>query len=356
MNGDKFEKAVRRLAAIVESSEDAIISVTLAGEIVTWNGAAERLYGYLASEVVGQPILVLLHPDRHEEMASYLRTIAGGQRVPLHESVRVTKSGSMVDVGIAMSPIRERGGEIVGVSLFERNITEQQWTASRVDEAQKAAERCRRFLSDAAHQLRSPITGAQASVEAILRGAEPPERDRLFGSLVRETARAGHLIASLLRIAHLDEGQPVLPEPCDLVALATEEVDRAWALAPQLDIVLRANAAPDRHPELDARAVREILANLLDNARRYAADRIEVTIAGHGGAVELRVADDGPGLPEGAEDRAFERFASVDPNGGSGLGLAIARGLARANGGDLSWEESTFVLRLPVGDHSARPS
>lgn len=360
MNHDPtMSNAFSRLAAIVDSSEDAIVSTTLAGDILTWNRAAEQMYGYAESELMGRHIFVLLPSDRHEEMACHLERIARGQRVPRHDSVRLAKTGSTVHVAVTMSPIHDHRGDVVGASIIDRDVTEQRWIAATLDgtlkaleaavaEAQEAAAASRRFLADAAHQLRSPIAGAQASVEGLLRGADPPERERLFLNLVGETARAGRLVASLLRIAHLDEGQTLFPKPCDLVALATDEADRTWALAPRLDIALHADLAPDRQPELDPEAVREILANLLDNARRYAVERIDVSLASSDAGMEVRVADDGPGLPAGMEEQAFERFVSLDPQGGSGLGLAIARSLARAHGGELTWEESGFVLRLPL--------
>lgn len=217
-----------------------------------------------------------------------------------------------------------------------------------LSDARDSAARSRRFLADAAHQLRTPMAGIQAAAENLLLGADPLDRGRLLADVVRETSRASRLITSLLRIARLDEGQPLVPTPCNPVSLCAEEVDRAWSLSPHLDIVLNSEGLPGARIELDAGALHEVLANLLDNARRYAAEKIEVLIRATGGGVEIRVADDGPGVPAGMEDQVFERFVSVGHRGGSGLGLAIARELARRHGGDLRYTEGGFVLWAPV--------
>ncbi|HEX2027820.1 MAG TPA: HAMP domain-containing sensor histidine kinase [Nitriliruptorales bacterium] len=213
--------------------------------------------------------------------------------------------------------------------------------------AQEAEGRTRRFLDDAAHQLRTPIAGIRASVEALLREGQPAERDRLLANLVREVARASRIQNSLLLMARLDRGQPIDARPSDLVELCRDEVERAASLAPTVDVTLRVDAAPDGPMLLDPAEVREALGNLLDNARRHAARRIEVRLAAGDDRVEIAVRDDGPGVPYGKEQLIFERFATLDGKGGSGLGLPIARAVARAHGGDLVLDAGAFVLQLP---------
>lgn len=115
-----------------------------------------------------------------------------------------------------------------------------------------------------------------------------------------------------------------------------------------LELALDADQLPGTRWQLDEQAVREILAQLLDNARRHAASRIALTVAASGDAVHLRIGDDGPGIPDGVVGRAFGRFTSFDALGGAGLGLAIASDLARLHGGDLAYENRLFVLRLPA--------
>ncbi len=157
-------------------------------------------------------------------------------------------------------------------------------------------------------------------------------------------------------MARLDRGEAPTPVPCDLVGVCAKEIERVRMQAPQLEIEVRVvDWLPDAL-RLDPDVVHEILGNLLDNARRHAMQRIDVVLralASH--AVELRVVDDGPGLVPEMTEQVFERFVSLDGRGGSGLGLPIARGLAQAHGGDLSYEDHAFVLRLPSCGPDGRP-
>ncbi|MFN2555958.1 MAG: ATP-binding protein [Nitriliruptorales bacterium] len=217
-----------------------------------------------------------------------------------------------------------------------------------LERSQQAEERSRRFLADAAHQLRTPLAGIRGSVELLLGETDPESRDRLLAHAVRETARISRLITNLLHMAHLDQGRPMLRAATDLSALCRHEVERAAALAPHLEVDLKLDDPPPPAVELDADEVSEAIANLLDNARRYATTRVILGVERHDTVVVVRVWDDGPGVTAGEEERVFARFASLDPYGGAGLGLPIAREVARAHGGDLTYEDGAFVLRLPM--------
>lgn len=355
--------ALERLAAVVEWSQDPIISTNLDGRVLSWNPAAELLYGFGEDEMAGESIALVVPAERVAELRAALEQVSRGQRVPHHETVRRAKSGSLVEVAVAISPIRSTDGVVVAASFVERDLTESRWMASTLDttlktleeavsDAQAAEMASRRFLADAAHQLRTPVAGIKAAAENLLLGADAEDRARLLADLVRESSRAGRLIGSLLEIARLDEGEPLAPAACDLVALCADEADRLWSLAPHLDVVLKAEELPPDPPALDQGAVREIVANLLDNASRHALSEIRIEIAPSGGDIELKITDDGPGLPTGSEEHAFQRFVSLDDRGGSGLGLAIARELARAHGGDLCYYNRTFALRLPAAEQA----
>lgn len=354
------DEALHRLASIVDASDDAVIGLTTEDTISSWNWAAEQMYGYSAAEAVGQSVWLFVPPARHDEMRAWLDIVRSGERVRYRETVRVTRSGSLLEIAESISPIHDVGGVVVGASVVDRDTTERRWMASTLDaaleklqvalgEAQASEARSRRFLADAAHQLRTPVTGIRACAENLLHGGEESEQDRLLADLVRETARASRLVTALLRVARLDEGEPLDPVPTNMVAVCADEVDRSWSLAPHLDFGLRAEELPVSEPNLDANVVREIVANVLDNARRHALGRVEVVVRAAGNGIEVVIWDDGPGVPPGMEERIFERFVSIGDTGGSGLGLAIAQELARAHGGELSYGSAGFVLWLPAG-------
>lgn len=231
---------------------------------------------------------------------------------------------------------------------------------SAVQTAQNSDERSRKFLADAAHQLRTPIAGIRASVELLLWEDDPQERETLQSLLLRESTRVSRLITSLLRMARHDRGRPVDLKPVLLGELVAHEVERTEGLAPELEVTLDTRNASDRPIMADVEEVREAVANILDNARRHAETCIDVTVARRAHMAEIRIHDDGPGVAKGAENLIFERFATLDGKGGSGLGLPIARAIARAHGGDLVYHRGDFIFRIavdpPPTEHEPTPA
>jgi len=353
----RTEDHLHRMASLVQALDEAVLGVSLDGRILSWNTGAARSFGYKGFEVIGLDMAVLVPEERRSEVARWWARLRDGAGAQSHETVGVRRNGVRIDVAVTISPIRGDGDVATGASVIVRDITAQRWTADTLEstlrsleEALKAAQaseaRCRRFLADAAHQLRTPIAGIRACSETLLRGAPPDQRDHLLLDVVRETARASRVMTGLLRIARADDDGALRFTACDVAAVCADEVARCRAVAPALDVDLRTPVGHQFRPVLDANVVREVLANLLDNARRHAVRRIEVIIKVSEGDVEIHVRDDGPGIPADAVERAFERFISLDGHGGSGLGLPIARDLAQAHGGDLTYD-GEFVLCLP---------
>ena len=232
------------------------------------------------------------------------------------------------------------------------------------DTAQRAETATRRFLVDAAHELRTPIAGIQAAAEQLASSAGQQEDDAARGQyrraslLLSDARRAGRLVADMLDLSRIDAGLALDLRDTDLGAIVGAEADRAAMLAPQVTVTrsglsaLRVRADPTR--------VSQILSNLLDNARRYtpAGGSIAVEMSSGGGLAEVTVTDTGPGIPDDERDHIFERLVRLDAGrardrGGAGLGLAIARALARAHGGELVCLQheggARFRLSLPAG-------
>ncbi|MTE17374.1 sensor histidine kinase [Nocardia aurantiaca] len=242
-------------------------------------------------------------------------------------------------------------------------------TAAAEARARASEQRIRVFVGDAAHELRTPITGVRSLAEAVFQqpaDTDPEDRQRMLLLLVRETQRAGRLVEDLLDLARIDAGLRLRLEPVDLYALAATHVDRMRMLHPHIEFQLTGTAAT---VPADPERITQILTNLLTNACQAMKDhgRITIELRPHAGTVELVVSDSGPGIPAGDRERIFDRLVRLDhardnrPDG-SGLGLAIARGLARAHGGDLTCADpapgtpgAVFVLRLPAGAPPALP-
>lgn len=258
----------------------------------------------------------------------------------------------------------------------DRTDTEIGQTASALDEmldelegaearAREADQRSRRFLADAAHELRTPVAGVRAAAESLLHAGAalaPEERQRLEALVVREAGRTGRLVTDLLAVASLDAGESPRPlVPVDLMEVATQELARIGLTHPSVRTTSTGPAAGVR-VLADPEQVAGIIANLLDNAVRAAGPTGVVAVTVH--RVEewacVDVVDSGPGVPEADRERIFGRLVRLDagrsqPAGGSGLGLAIARGYARTHSGDVRCLEpppgsgALFRLALPAG-------
>ncbi|HEY1989513.1 MAG TPA: HAMP domain-containing sensor histidine kinase [Acidimicrobiales bacterium] len=225
-----------------------------------------------------------------------------------------------------------------------------------MQEAKRSEWRTKEFLSYAAHQLRTPTAGLQASVEALILTGENGPRAELLASIRTETGRMGSLVSALLRMARLDQGDPLQTREVsadELADLVRIECDRTETLAPRLQVGFDVRGRLPPTVTIDPMATAEIVANLLENAGRHATTRIHVTLVPTTDAVAVEIIDNGPGLPPGQEDRAFERFVSFDGRGGSGLGLSIARSLARAQHGDVVYADGCFTVTLAT---HARPA
>jgi signal transduction histidine kinase len=214
------------------------------------------------------------------------------------------------------------------------------------DAARESEARSRAFLASAAHQLRTPVAALGTSVEALLLEGASPTQERLLANVATEATRLGRLVASLLRTARLDQGEPPQPEPTRLAELCEAELDRVRQLS-TLEWRLIVEPGTPTVVVVDPRATSEALGNLVDNARRHAATHVVVAVSSDRNHLMIDVSDDGPGLPSGSESQAFDRFVTLDGRGGTGLGLAIARDLIRRQGGELTYDHKSFRMALP---------
>ncbi|GAA4924876.1 HAMP domain-containing protein [Actinomycetospora succinea] len=227
-------------------------------------------------------------------------------------------------------------------------------------EARSSEARTRRFLSDAAHELRTPVTGVQTLAESLVRhpDADLARRERIATTLVRETRRAGALVADMLELARIEDGAPLDRREVDLAELAAAEAERTRLLAPALTVLV---AGPPTRVLGDPSRIAQVLANLLENARRHgpADGTVRLEVGTDGAQAVLDVVDEGPGIPAADRERVFDRLVRLDDArtrdaGGAGLGLPIARALARAHGGDLRVVENEPGARLRLTLPAAR--
>jgi PAS domain S-box-containing protein len=342
------------LAAIVDSSDDAIIGKTLDGTIISWNRGAEHLYGYTSEEVIGRPISLLVPSDRPDEVPAILDRLRRGERIDHYKTVRVRKDGQRLDVSVTISPVHGADGTIIGASAIARDITEQERAI------QKALRLREDFISVAAHELRTPLTTVFARLQLAERRLSRGDYDREALKRDVEIVRTGAdrlrgLLERLLDISRIRSGRLELDRaPADLVAL-TRRVARELGENAGREITVRGPSSSNEPATVDAVRVEEVLTNLIDNAIKYGgADRpIDVDIAEEPTFVRVSVSDRGPGVAPEERALIFEPFhrASRDTRG-VGLGLHVAREIVRLHGGALAVEDrpgggATFVLVLP---------
>jgi PAS domain S-box-containing protein len=357
------------LAALVESSEDAIVSKTLEGVIRTWNAGAERLFGYTAAEAVGRPITMIIPPERQDEEHEILARIRGGERVEHFETVRVTKQGRRVDVSLRISPVRDRSGRIIGASKVARDITERK----RAEEALKEADRRKdEFIALLAHELRNPLAPLRNGLQVLRlaagdRSAVAQTRDmmeRQLGHMVR-------LIDDLLDISRINRNKMELRRARVLLEdVVRSALEAARPLLEEARHELTLALPPEPvHLDADLTRLAQVFSNLLTNSIKYTprGGHIWLSAERRGQEVVVSVRDNGIGIPAEALPSIFDMFSQVDRNmersaGGLGIGLALVKGLVEMHGGSVvaespgSGKGSTFTVRLPVLADRAEPA
>jgi two-component system, OmpR family, sensor kinase len=235
------------------------------------------------------------------------------------------------------------------------------------EEARRSETTTRRFLSDAAHELRTPLAGMQTLAETLVRDSDEDRevREELAIALVRETSRASSLVTDMLDLARIEGGQELAREDVDLVVLAREQADHLRLVSPDLDVAVDADG-PVVAP-VDAEKMRRVLVNLLGNARRHVRDggSVRISLSADGDSARAVVHNDGEPIAGEDRDRIFDRLVRLDEarardGGGAGLGLSIARALVRAHDGDLVYraapDGSDFVLTVPLAAGTPVPA
>jgi PAS domain S-box-containing protein len=366
----RTEDARSHLAAIVESSDDAIISKTLDGTIVTWNAGAERLYGYSAAEVRGRPIAILIPPDRPGELPAILERIRRGDRVDHFETVRVRKDGQPIDVSLTVSPIKNAAGQIIGASAIARDITgqkraqeevrvmtQQLWQAAKLASVGELA-------ASIAHELNNPLATVTLRIESLLgRTPEGDPRRRALEIVEQETKRMGDLVANLLQFARRGQEQISTVDIRQELTKAVELVHHH--LRKRQIAVVQELAQETPVIYADRQKLRQVLLNLLTNASdampqggTLTLRTTQATLGSGKPAVRIEVADTGMGIPAAHLEKVFDPFFTTKEEGqGTGLGLAICRRVVEEHRGTIRIESevgkgTTVRIVLPVKNGS----
>jgi len=392
------------LAAIVDSSDDAIVGKTLDSIVRSWNAGAIRIFQYEPSEIIGRSVLELIPPELHHEEIDILDRLSRGQRIDHFETVRVRRDGTRVDVSLSVSPIRDGAGRIVGAAKIARDVTEQkrlreserdlanqlqdlateleqqvdqgQSLQQELEEANEGllrslaeAERLRkdaesarseaeqassaksRFLATMSHELRTPLNAIAGYVDLLDMGLRGPitveQRDDLT-RIKRSQQTLLRLIDDVLDLSKLESGRVEL----DLEEVRLDELLAALEtfVAPKVgekQLIYSLDACGgDIMVTIDRRRVEQILLNLLSNAVKFTSrGEVRVVCRSDDDYVRIQVRDTGDGIRPELLEAIFEPFVQGDKaltrrTQGTGLGLSISRQLGRAMGGDVIVEST----------------
>jgi len=358
-----------RLAAIVDSSEDAIIGKDLNGIIFSWNKGAERMYGYLSEEIVGQSISVLLPKDRPDEIPRILEKVRRGERIDHYETVRVTKDGKHLDISVSISPLRNVNGEIVGASAIGRDITSQKRTEHQLRQAQKM-EAIGRLAGGIAHDFNN-ILGIITACAEFLRDRAGQGGSQYLDNIRNAAERGASLTRQLLVFSRRQAVQPRVLDVTERLKDITKLLKPL--MGEDVEIIVQ-NKTASALVEADPNQLDQVILNLAVNARDampsggkfilqsgtveldqgFARNHSPMTA---GKYVMLAISDNGMGMDSATVSRIFEPFFTTkEPGKGTGLGLATVYGIVKQSGGHV-WVYSepghgtTFRIYLPSAEH-----
>jgi PAS domain S-box-containing protein len=374
----RTQEIAERLAAVVESSGDAIMTKALDGTITAWNLGAEKVFGYSSEEAVGKPIAMLLPPERAEEESGILSRIRRGENVAHYDTVRVRKDGKNIDVSVSISLLRDHTGAIVGASKIARDITvrkaaEREVQAlnhnlearviERTAELKASNHELEAFSYSVSHDLRVPIRHIRGFAKILVErfcSSLPAEAQEHLHLIEQGASRMGQLVDELLKLARL--GRQVLS--VEVTGLSSLVKDVVSLLTPEIEgrqVEWKIGELP--FVECDPTLTRQVFQNLISNALKYSRPRspavIEIGETEKEGEQAIFVKDNGVGFNMKYSDKlfgVFQRLHVAEEFEGTGIGLATVERIIKKHGGRV-WVEAeldrgaTFYFTLSGAEH-----
>jgi PAS domain S-box-containing protein len=352
-----------QLAAVVESSDDAIVSKDLDGIIQSWNGGAERIFGYTAQEIVGKHISTLAAPDRVDEIPGILDRLRRGERIEHYETKRRTKDGRILTVSLTVSPIRDSSGAIVGASKVARDITEREQQEHVLREANTALTRSnddlQQFAYSASHDLQEPLRMVSIYGELLQKkfgGKLGAKGDEYIGYTIQGALRMEQLLRDLRTYTQASISGQEATEDIDAGEILNQALVNLGAAIKESGALITRTDLP--RLRMHGFQLEQLFQNLIANAIRYrtsAPPRIHVAAVQQSAEWLFSVKDNGIGIHPQYKDQIFglfKRLHNTSEYPGTGMGLAICERIVERRGGKI-WVESeagrgsTFYFTTP---------
>jgi two-component system, chemotaxis family, CheB/CheR fusion protein len=364
----RAEIASAHLAAIVASSDDAIISKDLDSVMTSWNKGAEALFGYTAEEAIGKSVTILIPSDRIDEEASILERIRRGETIKHYETVRRCKDGRLLDISLTVSPIRDAAGRIIGAAKIAREITEQREMANQLRQyaanLSEADRRKNEFLAMLAHELRNPLAPIRNALQILrLKNGDGHAVYSASEMMERQVGQMVRLVDDLLDVSRVSRGKIELRVGrIELASVVNQAVEAVRPSCEKMEHELTVKLPPQPiYLNADPTRLAQLIGNLLNNACKFTdkGGRISLAVERDGEQAIIRVRDNGVGIAADQLPRIFDMFTQVDTSlersvSGLGIGLTLVKRLVEMHGGTVEVSSaglghgSEFVVRLPA--------
>jgi PAS domain S-box-containing protein len=361
-------RELRRLAAIVEYADDAILTKTVAGVVTSWNAGAERLYGYTEHEILGQPVSVLVPPGHGDEEPAMLHKIASARKAVRCDIIRIRKDGTLVDVSLALSPIFDAAGEVIEVAAISRDITERKRTEDSLVERSRQLETSNKELEQyayvASHDLQEPLRKMGSFCQLLGRryeGQLDEQADQYIAYVVDGARRMQEMINDLLAFSRVGRSPEAMAEvDCNQV-VERARIDLAAAIEEGGASITVTGTLPTVRGEWAPLV--QLFENLIGNGIKFHGrepPRVEISAAPDGTGWRFAIADNGIGIEPQYADRIFTLFQRLHSQAeypGTGIGLAVCKKIVESYGGTLCFdsrpdEGTTFYWTMPKEETS----
>ena len=360
------EQASQRLAAIVESSDDAIISKDLSGIITSWNTAARRIFGYAPEEVIGQSILVLIPPELHDEEDAILKRLRAGERIEHYETERLTKDGRRLSMSLTISPIRDSAGRVVGASKIGRDISERKHAEQVLLTSEKLAT-AGRLAATVAHEINNPLEAVINLVYLAKRTAKDPTVQAYLDTAEEELGRVAHMTKETLGFYRERSEKTRVQAGEVLRQVVAVFSSKAKNKGVRVDL----EDVDDSEVIVDRSEFRQLFSNLISNSidACETGGIVRVRASVKKGAFSLArglrvtVADNGSGIRSADLPHLFEPFFTTKKDIGTGIGLWVCKQITEKYGGSIavrsdarpghSWTAVSVFLPVTLSERAA---
>lgn len=346
----KAEVEGKRLMSIVESSDDAIISKDLDSIITSWNDSAVRIFGYQAEEMIGQSILKIIPPERHDEEPRILAQLSQGIRVEHFETERMKKDGSLIHVSLTISPIKDKSGKVIGLSKIARDITDKKLMDRKKDE----------FMAFVSHELKTPLTSLKSYIQIARQKLTNTEFiATALGRAETQTNKMERMISGFLNLSRSEEGLlKLLEEQFDIAQVINFCVNDAKMISQVHEITL--NTPHQVWVNADKEKISMVITNLISNAVKYSPNggKVVVSCEVFDKKCRIKVSDEGIGISKAHQVDMFKKFYRIESNetkniSGFGIGLYLSSTILALHQSELKLDSeigkgSTFFFDLKL--------